>query len=83
MFLRKVKSRFISVLEVILGPVCVFVVGVGFIFPCWYCSCDFSCLADLNRHLEVFGRRDHVEFLRLLHLDLEAGYSSSWWPDLF
>jgi hypothetical protein len=63
----------------------VFVVGYGVIWPCPFCPCDFSCLADLERHLEIFGNSMsvHVDALRRLHFDLDGGYSSNWRADYF
>lgn len=55
----------------------VFVVGVGVIFPCPFCKCEFSCESDLNSHLTAFGVCCGIHLWRLigLHRFLDDGVS--------
>ena len=40
------------------------------IFRCSFCWCEFSSQFDLDSHLAVFGKRNHVWALRKLHSSL-------------
>ena len=44
------------------------------ILKCSFCPCEFSCQVDLDIHLDVFGRRDHLLEFRKLHESVKDDY---------
>lgn len=45
-------------------------------YKCQFCPCEFASESDLDRHLEAFGRRGHLQKFQKLHEDAENDYNN-------